>query len=402
MDLGLGFAGVYGAGLLTFVTPCVLPLIPIYLALLGNSMGQQGRGAASRFSLFFNTLMFALGLELVFVPLGLTATSLGATLTEHRTQLVLVGGLVIFLFGLKFLGVLKIGFLDREKRLDDTKLKSRYQLVNSLVMGLVFALGWTPCVGPVLGSVLVYTASATSDPLVGAQYLALYGLGFATPLLVLSLFGDAARQIVRKITPHLPLIEKISGGAVAAVGLYLMLSVTSAPTGELSPPGAVPSAGQHVVSVSPKLGQPTDRPRMVQFTSPRCSICRQMIPTVAVIERDCDGRKVDVVKVSVDKNRKLATSYRVRGVPTFVFLDKGGTEIARLVGYQTLASLRQSLSAVTGRKCDGLGGFKPEPQPQSKPTGTTPKRTPQPNTACDSKPGTSPFGAKKAGSQCDS
>jgi cytochrome c-type biogenesis protein len=114
---------------------------------------------------------------------------------------------------------------------------------------------------------------------------------------------------------------------------------------------------------------------MVQFTSPDCSICRQMIPTVALIERDCDGRNVDLVKLDVTEghNRKLASSYRVRGVPTFVFLDRNGEELARLVGYQTLDSLRQALAATVGDQCAGLGGFQPDPQGscESGPPGTT-------------------------------
>lgn len=391
--MSLEIAGVFGAGLLTFVTPCVLPLIPIYLALLLGNADDKGesKGLSGRLSLFFSTLFFALGLLIVFVSLGLTATSLGTLLTEYRVQLVLVGGLLIFLFGLKFLGVLKIGFLERERRLDDSKLKTRFHWLNALVMGVVFGAGWTPCVGPILGSVLTYTASATSDPLQGGLYLLAYGLGFVMPLLVLSLFADAARRLVRKISPHLPKLERFSGALLAGVGLYLMLGVTAAPAAQLSPPNKNQVATK-MTTIDPPLGRPSARPRMVQFKARRCSICRQMIPTVGVIERDCDGRKVDVIKVDVHDNPKLAKDYRVRGVPTFVFLDAKGDEIARLVGYQTLGALRQSLSAVSGQQCDGLGTFKPEFEPVS---------APSKNSTCDdgkkatsdTLPGSAPAGA---------
>ncbi len=361
MDL----VGVFAAGLLTFATPCVLPLIPIYLALLMGGVAQgapQGgaagpgaaaAGAGSRLTLLRNTALFSLGFIAVFVALGLTATSLGSLLAEHRDDLVLAGGLLVFLFGLKFLGLLRVGWLERERRLGQGALRPRHGAVNALVMGLVFALGWTPCVGPILGSVLTYTATATSDPLRGALYLAVYGLGFAAPLLVLSVLGDTARALVRRVSPHLPRLERITGALLAVVGLYLIFGLSRPPQAELSP---VPGSAAGVV-IEPPLGQPSVRPRLVEFVSPACSVCRQMIPTVALVERDCGGRNVDVIKVDVSHqgNRELARRYGVRGVPTFLFIDAAGKELARQVGYQTLQSLRQSLAVLVGERCQGVG-----------------------------------------------
>ena len=341
---------IFGAGLLTIVTPCVLPLIPIYLSLLATDASGK---AAGKLSLLMSTAFFSLGLVSTFVALGLTATSLGRLLTEHRTQLTLLGGLLIFLFGLKFLGALQVSWLERERRLSDGKLRGRYRLLDALVMGLVFALGWTPCIGPILGSVLTYTASSTADPLFGALYLGTYGAGFVLPLMVFALFADGARQAVRRLSPWLPRVERVSGALMAGAGLYLMLSVAQTPE-----PTRTPSLGAAAaVKINPPLGSATSRPRMVQFTSPDCSVCRQMIPTVGVITRDCDGRQIDVVRVDVQHpdSRALAQRYRVRGVPTFVFLAPSGGEVARLVGYQTLAALRQALAALTGDQCKGIG-----------------------------------------------
>ncbi len=358
----LDLLGVFGAGLLTFVTPCVLPLIPIYLALIvGGGGGEGAPGVAGRLSAFFRTGVFAVGFTTVFVALGMTATSLGAVLVEYRTDLVILGGLLVLLFGLKFLGVLKVAALEREKRLDDSRLRTRFGLLNALIMGVVFALGWTPCVGPILGSVLTYTASATADPMAGALYLAAYGFGFAVPLLALSLAGDAARALVRKISPLLPRLEQVTGVILVGVGLYMMLAISRPPEGRADPAGsAMATAVAPAGALAPPLGQTTRRPRMVEFVSSSCSICRQMIPTVALIERDCGGRQVDVIKVdvAVPANRELARRYRVRGVPTFVFLDRAGGESARLVGYQTLTSLRQSLSVLVGERCAGVGNLK--------------------------------------------
>ena len=408
MDL----AWIFSAGTLTLATPCVLPLLPIYLAILtGGSAGdaEQKRGGldvlgtnpnpvwtapdadlgvapsrrtsgtpsssrldlgascspipvhysrlahlAGRLNLLISTAFFSVGFILVFTLLGLTATTQGSLITEYRTQLVLLGSLLIVLFGLKFLGLLRISWLERDRRLDDNKLKTRFGRLNALIMGFVFALGWTPCVGPVLGSVLTYTASNTTDPLTGAGYLAVYGAGMALPLLLLSLFADGARRVVRRLSPWLPRLEKATGLLLVVVGLTLMLGAGAPPPATATPAPGLAASSQ---SLEPGLGQPSARPRMVEFVSSSCSICRQMIPTVALIERDCGGRNVDVVKIDVTRpqNRNLAHSYGVRGVPTFVFLDERGKESARLVGFQQLSTLRQSLATLVGQKCDRVG-----------------------------------------------
>ena len=365
MDL----AWIFTAGTLTLLTPCVLPLLPIYLAILTGGASDAAPGQRSlvqRLDLLLSTAIFAAGFVAVFTLLGLTATSLGSLLTEHRNQLVLLGSLLIFLFGLKFLGLLRMPWLERHRQLDDSKLKTRFRRLNAGVMGVVFALGWTPCVGPILGSVLTFTASSTTDPLTGAGYLATYGLGFALPLLVLSLFADGARRLVRKLSPWLPRLEKATGLLLVVVGLTLMLGADRPPEACAAPAA---SAGARV-TIQPPLGQPTARPRMVEFVSSSCSVCRQMIPTVALVERDCGGRQVDVIKVDVDQphNRALARSYQVRGVPTFVFLDPRGRQTSRMVGYQSLGTLRQALATLVGESCEGVGRLPPGDRTcQSKP-----------------------------------
>lgn len=355
--MSLDYLAVFAAGLLTLVTPCVLPLIPIYLALL---VGESSSGKTGRFTTASSTLAFSLGMITVFVALGLAATAVGALLNAHRPKLVLFGGLVILLFGLKLLGLLRVPWLDRERRLDGDRLASGHRLLNALLMGIVFSLGWTPCVGPILGSVLTYTASRTSDPWTGAAYLAVFGIGFTLPLMGLALFADAARKLIRKVSRALPTIERVTGALLVVAGLVMMADVVTAPRGSRSAAAVV----SHQGTIAPPIGQPSHRPRLVQFTSSSCSICRQMIPTVAVVERDCGGQHVDVLKLDVEipQNRQLATKLRIRGVPTFVFLDTQGHEVARLVGYQRLSSLRQALAAAVGRQCAGLGTFRPSSQ----------------------------------------
>jgi cytochrome c-type biogenesis protein len=377
----LNLIGLFGAGLLTFLSPCVLPLIPIYLALFlegtvsrsspprASTLNPEGNLPAraqpkrklleGRFHLLINTLFFSFGMLIVFIALGLTATSIGVALAEHKSDLILLGGLIIFLFGLKYLGVLKLNFLDREKRLDDSRVKTRYGWLNAIVMGLVFSLGWTPCIGPVLASVLTYTASKASSAMHGAMLLAIYGAGLVFPLIILSLLGDSARAIVSKLSPLLPRLEKVTGLLLVGVGLFLIFDVVRPPAATFTPSTTLSQKSL----ILPPLGKPTSHPRLIEFYSPDCSICRQMIPTIGVIERDCGGKKVDVVKVDVSQKefQELARSYQIRGVPTFIFLDKKGEVASRLVGYQTLYSLRQSLAVLVGEECEGVGLFHPGP-----------------------------------------
>jgi cytochrome c-type biogenesis protein len=357
----LDFAAVYGAGLLTFVSPCVLPLIPIYLALLagsaGGDSGVEGETKASRARLVINTLLFSLGMMVVFVLLGLSATSIGALLIAQRTRLVIIGGLLIFLFGLKFLGVLQLGWLDRERRWGERLLAGRSGPLGALLMGVVFSLAWTPCVGPILGSVLTYTASTTAEPLRGALYLGSYGLGFTSPLVAFALSANLARRAIGRLKRSLPRIQRVSGALMLLAGLYLLLGASAPPAATRTEAATAATP----IQIAPPIGEPSSRPRMVQFSASSCSICRQMIPTVAVIERDCHGRQVDVIKLDVDTEThgRVAARYRVRGVPTFVFLGTDGEEVARLVGYQTLGALRQALAALVGESCRGLGSFDP-------------------------------------------
>jgi thiol-disulfide isomerase/thioredoxin len=230
-------------------------------------------------------------------------------------------------------------------------------------MGFVFALGWTPCVGPLLGAVLTYTASQTSDPWMGGFYLFIYGMGFATPLLVISLGASTLIPLMRRMMKWLTKIEKGTGFILAGVGLYVMISVTSVPQGgNLNLTSQTQKPNPLTETLKRKyapidLGAASEKPRMVKFTSADCPICRQMIPVIGVVERECSLQRqlIQVLKIDVGLHPELAQRFRIRGVPTFVFLNQQGTELARLVGYQHLSALRQGLSLLTGDVCRGIG-----------------------------------------------
>ncbi|TNE48002.1 MAG: hypothetical protein EP343_17685 [Deltaproteobacteria bacterium] len=373
--MSVGLLGSYTAGLLTFLTPCVLPLIPIYFSmLLGGPLTQIDGEQPPRWRLFGHTLLFTVGFLAVFVTLGLSATFIGQMLGSHRETFTLLGGLLIFLFGLKFLGFLKISWLDQDKRLDSHKLNLSAGALNSLVMGFVFALGWTPCVGPILGAVLTYTASQTNNVWMGGLYLGLYGLGFATPLLVASLAAGTVLPSFRRLMQWLPKLERGTGALLAGVGLYVMLGVVHVPTPKQHVANAS-SGGPNALTRTLQTQKPAfqgltkGRPQMIEFVSSHCPICRQMIPTVATLEHECARQQklVDIVKIdiSLPQNQALARQYRIRGVPTFVFLTAKGQETSRLVGFQRIHALRQSIALLSGSTCQGMAQVKAMPLPKS-------------------------------------
>lgn len=336
----LDLFGIFGAGVLTYLTPCVLPVIPIYLsALLGGDL--RNASSTGRGQLIGRALLFAVGFLSVFTLLGLGASGLGAVLVEHKVAMQAFGAGLILVFAAKFLGLVRIPLLDRVVKGDDRRLSTRFGGVNAVLMGVVFAAGWSPCVGPVLGSILTYTASNASDPLTGAGWLFTYGLGFALPLVVTAAFAEAGVRALRRIQPHLPRIEKAIGVALVVVAGSMVWDVAPL-IGAGTTEALVPSASA--------------RPVMLELHSSDCTICKRMQPLVERIEERCDGG-VDFVKkdVSQAENRGLVERHRVLGVPTFVFLNAEGQEVARLVGQQTEEALLQALSVARGQQCPGVG-----------------------------------------------
>jgi cytochrome c-type biogenesis protein len=344
----LDLLGIFGAGLATFLTPCVLPLVPIYLSALVGGNLEDAR-AGRRGTLVARAALFALGFIAVFTLLGLTASSLGAALTRHKHLVSGVGAAIILVFGLKFLGVIRIPWLDRTLKADDTRVQSRFGSLNAVVMGVVFAAGWTPCVGPVLGSVLTYAATATSNPWTGAGYLAIYGLGFAVPLLLTATFAEAGLRVLHRIKPYLGRIERVVGVLLVVVAVSM---AADAYRGATTPGVAVDWATKTTTARSGKR-----LPAMVEVYADNCKICRNMKPIIDRIAHQCHEKKVLVrtVNLSQIRNQGLARKYRLVGVPTFLFLDRDGHEVARLVGRQSEQGLKQALSALRGESCPGIG-----------------------------------------------
>jgi len=216
--------GTFAAGLLSFLSPCVLPLTPIYVAqLTGPAIWQMNQlEARERTMLRTRTLIHAVcfvgGFALTFISLGATASVLGSFLSANQILLRQVGGLVLVVLGLHVAGVFQIPFLNRERRFDIRPGRRGYAV--SFLIGLIFALGWTPCVGPILAGVLLLAAQAQTLSF-GVLLLAVYSLGLGIPFLLLALAFDRIAPLLKRLQPHARLIEIATGTLLILMGVVI-------------------------------------------------------------------------------------------------------------------------------------------------------------------------------------
>lgn len=232
--------GAFLAGLLSFISPCVLPLTPAYVArLVGPAVWEGGAaGTPTRPSLraatLFHAASFVAGFTVTFIALGATASALGSVLSAHQDVLRQVGGIILILFGLHVAGLIRIPGLDREKRLTMIARDTSYPA--SFVIGLIFALGWTPCVGPILSGILLLAAQAGTLSS-GVLLLLVYSLGLGVPFLVLGAAFDRLAPALKRLTPYLPAIEVVTGALLALMGVVIFFNWLLFINGRLGLPG---------------------------------------------------------------------------------------------------------------------------------------------------------------------
>lgn len=215
------------AGVLSFLSPCVLPIVPPYLAYMGGiSMGEMREGgAAARHRVMLPALFFVLGLSTVFLLLGFAASVAGRFLLSWQDWLARGSGLVVIVFGLHFLRVIRIPFLDREARMDAGDQGG--SAFGAYLLGLAFAFGWTPCIGPQLGAILSMAATEASVTR-GTALLGVYAVGLGLPFLLVALFIDRAGGLLARMKRHMAVIERAMGALLVAVGLALMTGAFTA------------------------------------------------------------------------------------------------------------------------------------------------------------------------------
>ncbi|GIK80440.1 MAG: cytochrome c biogenesis protein CcdA [Pseudorhodoplanes sp.] len=240
--LEIGLFASFGAGLLSFLSPCILPLVPAYLCFLtGSSIETLTAGPPAR--LWTRTLpracVFVIGFATVFVALGASASWLGRLVSEHLTLLSRISGGLIVLFGLHLSGVLRLPVLMREARADAATRPAG--LLSAFVVGLAFGFGWTPCVGPVLASILLIAGTGDSVG-EGVALLSAYAAGIGIPFLVAAAFTGAFVRWLSRFRHLIPAIEKVTGLALIATGIVIFF-------------GLMPAVGNWLLDTFPILGR---------------------------------------------------------------------------------------------------------------------------------------------------
>jgi len=207
-------------GIISFLSPCVLPIVPPYLAYMsGVTIGEIQGTAAARRKAILAAVFFVMGLSTVFLLLGFTASAFGAFVLQNQELFAKASGVVVIIFGLHFLSVFRIPILDREARMETGETGG--SALGAYVLGLAFAFGWTPCIGPQLGAILSLAASEASVSR-GTILLGVYALGLGVPFLLAAIFLNRSMVLMNRIKRHMSLIEKLMGGLLLVVGFMLV------------------------------------------------------------------------------------------------------------------------------------------------------------------------------------
>ncbi|MDH2926946.1 cytochrome C biogenesis protein [Lonepinella koalarum] len=206
-DQNLLISSVFLAGLLSFLSPCIFPIVPIYFGILSKG-GRK----------ILNTFLFVLGLSVTFVGLGFGFGFLGDVLFNDKTRI--IAGIIVVILGIHQLGIVKIKFLEQTK-LVEIKTSGKSSSIEAFVLGLTFSLGWTPCIGPVLASILALSSNDGSA-LYGAAMMFVYVLGLATPFMVFSFFSDTLLKKAKSMNKHLNKFKMVGGVLIILMGILLI------------------------------------------------------------------------------------------------------------------------------------------------------------------------------------
>jgi cytochrome c-type biogenesis protein len=213
---------VFVAGAASFLSPCVLPLVPGYLSMISGVGLEELKAPQAQLMrrVMVNSIVFILGFSVVFIALGLAATGVGQVLGIYKNTIARIAGVVIILFGLHLTGIFKIKALYTDARLHNVKGSSTP--IGAFVIGFAFAFGWTPCLGPILSGVLA-VAAEESTLLKGALLLAIYSLGLAIPFLLTALLMERFLKFYSRFRSHMHALEVASGGLLIALGVLLLI-----------------------------------------------------------------------------------------------------------------------------------------------------------------------------------
>ncbi|WP_374029917.1 cytochrome c biogenesis protein CcdA [Bdellovibrio bacteriovorus] len=361
--MDMSFLGVFVAGLLTFFSPCVLPMVPIIAA------NYLMAGSANRFARVQSTLLFSLGFIFTFTLMGLSLPFVRDFLGNAKVPLLIASAAVIFLYGLKMSGMAFqnsdgsrfMSWLNRSAYIPDLR-KYIPRSLHGFLFGATFGLAWTPCVGPILGGVLTYVATKDRSLLESVSLMGSFALGIVMPFLALAMGGDLVQGQFNKLKKFLPRIERATGyGLIVVAGLILT---------QINLPSTTTQDNEHaqISFVTPQgtttLEQlPMSASKLLFFHTDTCPICHQMEAFLPRIEKECTSSSFQVVRINVahPENQRIASKFNVRAVPTLSLIAPTGEEIAHTVGYQSEINLRKAIDALPKMAC--LNAAHQEPTP---------------------------------------
>ena len=213
----------FSAGLLSFVSPCVLPLVPSYITYITGVSFHELTGAASKAKLrwvtIFHSLLFISGFSTIFILMGASASYLGQLLAQYQQWIMKAGGVLIIILGIHFTGVITLPFLQMEKRFELRKKPLGY--LGSFFVGIIFAAGWTPCIGPILSTILIYASTSKSFS-TGILLLSIYSMGLGLPFFLSSLAFNSFLSTFEKMKRYMRVITLVSGLFLIAIGILML------------------------------------------------------------------------------------------------------------------------------------------------------------------------------------
>ncbi|MCX7943057.1 MAG: sulfite exporter TauE/SafE family protein [Deltaproteobacteria bacterium] len=336
MDIGL--LAVFFGGIATVFTPCIFPILPVYLAIFSKSATGYYTSSSN---LLFQTIYFGIGFSTLFILMGLGAAALSSFIAANKSFITVIGSVLIILMGLIYSGILKIDLLMREYRIFGKKVEAIENRFTSFVLGILFASSWSPCAGPILGAVLTYVALKSTNIFIGALYMLVYSIGVIAPFIVLSLFVDRLLPKVRQLNRFLPSIQKIGGLLLVFGGLVLLYS-------ELPYLKATFSNKTYDMVKENKI---TQIPRVLFVFSKNCPECRSLKLLIPTIKNDCKDMQIQIDEVYIEDEPELKRRLRINLFPTIILFDKHGNEVKRIFGYQGLPDLRVAAASLINREC---------------------------------------------------
>ena len=412
LSVSVSLVTVFVQGILSFFSPCVLPLLPLYLGYLSGSMGDAQGAQTSRAKTLVNTLFFVIGISAAFFLLALGMTALGQALHQYQKIIIQVGGILIIAFGLFQLGVFRPMALEQDRRIRFPLQKLAMSPLVALVFGFTFSFAWTPCVGPALASVLLMAGSADTA-LQGFALIGLYTLGFVLPFLAVALFAGGLLKLFQKHRNVVRYTVKVGGALLVVIGLLMVTGWMDTLSGSLagSDPQATPTVQVTQQPEATDTPEATDAPAesqapipaldftltdqfgnthtldqykgktiLLNFWATWCGPCRSEMPDLQAVYEDYGNNEKDLVVLGVaapnlgqegsaeditafleengytyptlmNEDASLFYSYGISSFPTTFMIDKNGNVYGYIMGAQS----REVFDDIIQQTMDGAG-----------------------------------------------